>query len=144
MKITKYINIITIITILLVIISVAPTKSLAIEYSVTSQNNIAMPVLKKYKYSNSCESYLKKANLNYNGEKARYKNDRLAKNAAMLSVILGVKFAVGPKEIIRKKRTSLELWTINEKTSNKPSAIAISAYRKCKNKEALKLISSLR
>ena len=140
MKITnKYINIITIIAILLITISIAPTKSLAIEYSVTSQNNIAIPVLKKYKYSNSCESYLKKTNLNYDNKRTRYKNNQSAKNAAMLGIILGIKFAIGPKEIRRKKRTSLELWSI----SDQPSAIAVSAYRKCKNKEALKLISSL-
>ncbi len=66
--------------------------------------------------------------------------------AAALGVIFGVRFALGPKEVMkssrRDKAVRFDLWQARE--GNGAQAMAIADYRRCKNEEALKAISDWR
>ena len=69
-----------------------------------------------------------------------------AGKAAALGLILGVRIALGPKEVTRHKRTGnavrFDIW--QPSTGGDRQALAIADYRRCKNDQALKAISDWR
>jgi len=121
------------------IICFIPNKSYAIE-SVTIDNgqySTTKSTPKGRTNAKSCKSLLNKKS--YKTEQIKRDYSRPAKKAAILGVVFGIKFATGPKEIRNKKKASLTMWSIDNQ--NKPEAMAVAAYRKCKNEEALKSIT---
>lgn len=73
-------------------------------------------------------------------------------SAAALGVVFGVRFALGPKEVLHKKgrrrgapSARVGVWQLDEKPDTSGyKALAVSDYRRCKNEEALKFLSDWR
>jgi hypothetical protein len=73
---------------------------------------------------------------------------RSAGAAATLGLVVGLRFALGPKEVLKngRKRPSarFDLWQHEPNNTGSLEALAVSEYRRCKNEEALKALSSFR
>ncbi len=65
----------------------------------------------------------------------------------MVGVLLGVKFALGPKERstkARKRAIKLDLWTMGGDVRGNRNVLAVSAYRTCQKEQALKALNGFR
>jgi len=60
--------------------------------------------------------------------------------AAALGLVLGVRFALGPKEVIRSNRSRVEIRQPFSTTED-TYALAIADYRRCKNEQALRALN---
>lgn len=73
-------------------------------------------------------------------------DQRTAGKAAALGLIFGVRFALGPKELAKSRRTEkpvrFDIW--QPRDSGNAQAMAVADYRRCKNEQALKAISDWR
>ena len=70
---------------------------------------------------------------------------RAAGQAAAISLVFGVRFALGPKEVRRSKSdksVQFEVWKAEDHSG--AQALAVADYRRCKNREALQAISDFR
>jgi hypothetical protein len=74
----------------------------------------------------------------------RYRSANPASQAAALSLALGVRFALGPKETLKhghRPRASIGLNVIPSGNGHAPQALAVAEYRRCKNETALRAMS---
>ena len=65
----------------------------------------------------------------------------------MVGVLLGVKFALGPKERsskAQKRAPKLDLWSVHERYQSNRNVLAVSAYRTCKKEQALNALNNFR
>lgn len=64
------------------------------------------------------------------------------KKAAMLGLVLGLRVALGPKEVLRnEKRVSVGPQFLQNDDMRDSYALAVSDYRRCKNEQALKALN---
>ncbi|MBI4030782.1 MAG: hypothetical protein HY370_03835 [Proteobacteria bacterium] len=60
--------------------------------------------------------------------------------AAALGLVLGVRFALGPREVVKSNRGRVEIRQPFS-TTNDSYALAVADYRRCKNEQALKALN---
>lgn len=92
-----------------------------------------------------CLALLKNIQLNGYSSSAMDRDRRAAGQAAAIGLVFGVRFALGPKEVRRKKSdrsVQFEVWKSEDQSG--VQALAVSDYRRCKNREALQAISDFR
>ena len=92
-----------------------------------------------------CLALLK--NIQHNGYSSQSvdRDRRAAGQAAAISLVFGVRFALGPKEVRRSKSdksVQFEVWKAEDHSG--AQALAVADYRRCKNREALQAISDFR
>ncbi len=68
---------------------------------------------------------------------------RSAGNAAVLGLVFGVRFALGPKEVMKpgKGRAAVGFEVLQQRETGGMHALAVSEYRRCRNEKALKALS---
>ena len=66
-----------------------------------------------------------------------------AGKAAAVGLVLGVRFALGPKTITKSRRPALDVWEPGG-AGQSGRARAIAEYRRCKNEQALDAIRDWR
>jgi len=66
----------------------------------------------------------------------------VAGQAAALGLVVGVRFALGPKQVHRPGRNGRVQFGAWEPSNNGAQALAVSAYRRCKNEQAINALSN--
>ena len=73
------------------------------------------------------------------------RNQRSAGAATAVGLMLGVSFALGPKEVNSKKRQKAPRFELRQPhNTNGYKAMAVADYRRCKNEQALGAIQDWR
>ncbi len=75
------------------------------------------------------------------------RNQRSAGKVAALGIFVGVRFALGPKEIAksnRNRKARLDVWQTTGNIVDDRHALAVSDYRSCQKEKALKALSDFR
>jgi hypothetical protein len=67
-----------------------------------------------------------------------------AGTAAAVGLVLGIHFALGPKEVTGPRRSSVSVGLLQARDTGGMQALAISQYRRCRNEQALQSLKDLR
>jgi hypothetical protein len=140
----------TIITGILITFS-GPAKSLELDQSPPAAT--AAGKISSYTHTpqsaiagDKCLSLLKSVRYD-NAPSAMDRTQRSAGTATALGLVFGVRFALGPKEVMKNRsgdNVTFELWEARNKDTNASQALAIADYRRCKNEQSLRALSDLR
>jgi len=102
-------------------------------------------------HRDSCLYLLKKINQDYypvsSVDYRRRESNRQA--AASLGFIVGLRFALGPKEVVRysgnrRKSVRFDVWQPSDAVAGDMRALYVSDYRRCKKEETLRELSDWR
>lgn len=88
-----------------------------------------LPLLKTVRYDNPASSAMD-----------RGRSSEGQAQAAALGLVLGVRFALGPKEVVKSNRGRFEVRQPFSTTDDN-YALAVADYRRCKNEQALKALN---
>ena len=133
-------------------ISSGPARSIEIDQSSPAIAGENSPL--SYKTSphaaisdEKCLSLLKAVRYD-NASSAMDRSRHSAGKATALGLVFGVRFALGPKEVMKNTRSGdavrFGLWEARDKDVNAAQALAISDYRRCKNEQTLRGLSDWR
>ncbi len=133
-------------------ISSGPARSIEIDQSSPAVAGKNSPL--SYKTSpraaisdEKCLSLLKTVHYD-NSSSAMDRGRHSAGKATALGLVFGVRFALGPKEVMKNTRSGdavkFELWEARNTDTNAAQALAIADYRRCKNEQTLRSLSDWR
>jgi hypothetical protein len=97
--------------------------------------------------ADNCLSLLKTAHYQHEQSRSMYGGNYDAAKATAVGLVFGVRFALGPKEVIKKKgkkSSSIGVWQLEDSQTGGYKALAVAEYRRCKNEEAIKSLSDWR
>lgn len=94
-----------------------------------------------------CSSLLKAVRYT-NPPSAMNRDRRSAGKATALGLIFGVRFALGPKEVVKRDKSGdavrFDFWEPRDRNTNAKQAMAVADYRRCIKEQNLKAISDWR
>lgn len=91
-----------------------------------------------------CQSLLNTARYDVTARGHEMDRSQARQKAAAIGVVLGIKFALGPKEVAKSGRRKARLDVWQPSGGKGAQVLAVSAYRECKKEQALKALNSFR
>lgn len=83
-----------------------------------------------------------------NPPSAMDRDRRSAGKATAMGLVFGVRFALGPKEVVKRNKSGdtvrFDFWQPRDRDTNAQEALAVADYRRCVKEQSLRAISDWR